>query len=158
MSNNFHSVVKRAVGFNVDMFIVFVCDFKQFFDIAVIFSSSVDFQFNAEISRIFAVKYWLGLVVVLVDRTVFAYFMIALGAIVAVLKAKGVVTVNKRFAFFAACVVIFVTVRTKICVFIAVSVRFPYCRSAPVANNGISISAVLTDRLSVDRVEVLVLD
>ena len=84
--------------------------------------------------------------------------MIALGAVVAVLKAKGVVSVNKRVAFFAACVIIVVTVRAKICVIIAIRIRFPDSRSAPVANNGILVSAVLTDRLAVDRIEVLVLN
>ena len=158
MRDNFHAVVKRAVGFNVNMFIVFVCDFKKFFGIVVIFSSSVDFQFNAEISWTLTVKYRFGLVVVLVDRTVFTDLMIAFGAIVAVLKAKSVVSVNKRITFFAACIVIVVTVRTKICIIIAVSVRFPYSRSAPVANDGISVNTGRANGLSVNCIKVLVLN
>ena len=67
MGDDFHSVVKRTVGLNVDMVVSGIADFQQLVGIIAVLAALVDFQFNAEITAVVAVENRSGLIPIFID-------------------------------------------------------------------------------------------
>ncbi len=68
----FHSVIKRAISFDVDMLVVLIGNIKNFFCIVIVLACFVDFKLNTEEScavafGIFTKEFRFRFVAVLVD-------------------------------------------------------------------------------------------
>ena len=72
MRDYLHSVIKRAVGLDVYVFVTYVGSFKQFLCIIIVLACSVNFKLNAKISVRISVENRLWFVAVIVDTMAFA--------------------------------------------------------------------------------------
>ena len=105
----FHTIVQTAVGFYVDVLRNPVADTQKRISVVAVLAALVDFKFHAKIALRVTIKDGVGLVIVLVNRTVLAFLIapIAIGVIVFIIVV-GVVPVNDSAAALAGRVIIVV--------------------------------------------------
>ena len=159
MRYQLHAVVERAVAFDVDMLLVLIGDSEKFVGIIAVFSCSVDFKLNTEISVRIAIEYRLGFVSVVMDASVFVNFvMIAVAAIIVTVKVISIIFVEQGITAAAASIVVVVAVGAKCSIFVTVAVVSPDNRTAAVTGSGVVFVAIGAYDLTIDCLIIIVFD
>ena len=148
--NDLKSVVKRAVVLAVDVLVRAVADVHHVLSRGIVLAALVDLQFYTEKSASFAVKYWRGFVVVLLDTAV--TFNLVAGAaigIVAVVDVMRRIVVDHPAATLAVGVVVIVAVLTERVFRCAGVLASVYPCTAVKTTSGTFCQAVVTEKLTV---------
>ena len=92
MRYQFHAVVERAVAFDVDMLLILIGNSEYLVSIIAVFTCSVNFKLNTEISMRIAIEDRLRFVSVVVDAPVTIYLiMITLTTVVVSVKMISII-------------------------------------------------------------------
>ena len=70
MCDKFHTIIKTAVSFDIQVFDASVSDVEQLLSVIVYRAAVINLQLNAEVPQTFAVKHEIGGVVVFMDNVV----------------------------------------------------------------------------------------
>ena len=90
--NDLHAIVKRAIPFDVDMFLAPVGDSKYFVSIVTILTCSVNLKFYTEIPLRITIEDRLRFISVIVYTTTFINFFVLL--IIVILAVSCIVMLN----------------------------------------------------------------